>query len=333
MDRRDILKLGAAGALAGCAPRSRISFRVPPPPQMSAADVERTLTELDATLAKMAASRPSLARLTPARAGEAVRTLDDEDAARGHDLTVRTLAAMHVAATFNELPESARRRDDVQRRMVRALPLIDGAMLDMADYVGSLGPLQRRALQAALRKEPSLGMDAIGALDEHAASVGIPPRRRAQMRAIAAHASWRMTRQSVDTMLGETLEKVRRTQERHVVDERVARALAEKMTEVELFDRREGRAHVLFATGVPGHRSHRGDSVLLAGGILLGIGAAAGITGAVLVGTLDSSDGAWLGGAILITVGAGLGLAGIICLIVGAVLHATDHSNDDPDDD
>ena len=332
MDRRDILKLGAAGALTGCAPSARISFRVPPPPQMSPEDVERTLAELDATLEKMSASRVAPELMTTAGVA---RTIDAAQTARGHDLTMRTLAAMHVAATFNELPETARKRDDVQRRMLRAVPLMDGAMLDMADYVGSIGPVERRALQEGLRKRPSLGMDAIGVLDEHAASMGIPTRRRMQMRTIAAHASWRMTRQSVDAMLGDTLEKVRRTRERHPPDERVARAVSAQIAEADLFDRREGRAHVLFATGVPGERRHRGDAVLLTGGILLGVGAAAGIAGAVIVSLPSSADMAngWIGGAVLITVGALLGLAGIICLIVGAVLKANDDGNAAADDD
>jgi len=232
MDRRDILKLGAATALTGCASARAVSFRaIPAPPAMSSTEVDGVLADLDATLDNMAKSS-----FTPDHLAH-LDTLDARRVARGHDLTMRTLAAMHVAATFRELPPEAQTRPDVQQRMWGLLPALDNTMLDMADYLGSLGSAEKRELQERLRRKPSLAMDAIGVLDEHASGVGVSGRRRAQMRAIAAHASWRMTRQSVDALLGETLDKVERVKERHGRDEQVQRAIVAKVAEAQLSSR------------------------------------------------------------------------------------------------
>jgi len=330
MERRDILKLGAAAALTGCATsRGPTAFRaVPPPPVWSPGEVDEALADMDATLAKLAAAKPR-----PDLFGVPT-TLDNARVARGHDLTMRTLAAMHVAATFRELPADVQQRPDVQRRMWNALPFLDDAMLDMSEYLSSLAPSERRAVQQQLRKDPSLGMQIVGKLDEHAASAGVPNRRRAQMRAIATHATWRITRQSVDALVDDTLSKVQRVRERHGRDEQLQRAVGAKVAEAELFGA-QGPSHLVFSTAIsdPHHRKpHRSAKVLGVGGILLGVGAVFGGLGAALVVSDHNTSGAWFAGAISITVGSLLGLAGIIVLIVGAAMAANESNEPDETD-
>jgi hypothetical protein len=315
MERRDLLKLGAATALAGCATSKPSALAaVPPAPAWTPEEVELALADMDATLDKLAAAKPRL------EAFGAPRTLDARRVAQGHDLTVRTLAAMHISASFRELPAAVQAREDVQRRMWSALPFIDDAMLDMNDYVASLTPAERRSIQDKLREQPSLAMDTIGTLDEQAAAAGVPMRRRLQMRTIAARTSWRMTRQSVNAVLDDTLDKVRRVRERHGRNEQLQRAIAAKVAEAELFG--APRSHLVFAAGVPEprHRSHPGSTVMIVGGVLLGVGIVSAGVGALMLTSGDS--GVDIGGAIAITIGAGLGLAGIITLIVGAVISA-----------
>lgn len=319
MERRDVLRLGAAAALSGCAVPAANFRSVPPPPKWTPAEVDSALADLDATVANITNRPPSPSLFI----GEG--TLDARRAAHGHDLVVRTLAAMHVAATFNELPPDVQKREDVQRRMWRALPMIDSAMMDITDYVERLTPVDRKAIQEQLRKKPNAGMDAIGRIDAQAAAAGVSNRRRLQMRAITTHLSWRMNKQSVDATLDDTLDKVRRIRERHVVNEQVARAMAAKVAEAELFDK---PSHVILAAGVDepegASARHRAARVLGVGGILFGIGAVVAGVGGILLATNGGNDGGvTAAGLVMITVGAALGLAAIITLIVGAVMLAS----------
>lgn len=319
MERRDVLKLGAAAALTGCAVPATTFRAVPPPPAWTPETIADALADLDATLDKMAALKPRPELFV----GE--RTLDAKRAARGHDLVVRTLAAMHVAATLRELPPEVQAREEVQRKVWQSLPMIDAAMLDMNDYVTQLTPADRRAIQEQLRNDPSAGMNAIGKLDEHAAAAGVSNRRRMQMRAIATHLSWRMTKQSVDATLEDTLDKVRRISERHGRDEETRRLIAAKVAEAELFGAHANHpAHAIFSVGVPDNeeRSRRASHTLGVGAVLLGIGAVtAGVGTGLVVGFNSGNDGgAFAAGLVMITIGAALGLAGIITLIVGAVM-------------
>jgi len=316
MDRRDVLKVGAAAALAGCAAETS---RPAVPPPMTPSEVDGVLAELDATLGRMRAGAPNPEVLL----GAATDSLQMQ---RGHELVVKTFASMHLAATFRELPTDVQARPDVQERMWRAMPEMDDAMLSLTEVMQKLTPAERKALQQRLKDDPELGMRVVEKLDEQAKSVGVNAKRRTQMRAAAAHATWRMTHQSVDSLLDECIDKTRRVVERNGRDAEMQRAVAAKLTELGLFGPPEGAggaAHLTLASAVGGgaQPAHRASKVLLVGGILLGVGVLVGGGGGLLVAT------GTFAGVLLITAGALLGLAALIVLIVGAVMAASEPSD------
>lgn len=318
MDRRDVLKVGAAAALAGCAAETS---RPAVPPPMTPSEVDGVLAELDATLGRMRAGAPNPEVLLGA-------STDSVQMQRGHELVVKTFASMHLAATFRELPTDVQARPDVQERMWRAMPEMDDAMLSLTEVMQKLTPAERKALQQRLKDDPELGMRVVEKLDEQAKSVGVNAKRRAQMRAAAAHATWRMTHQSVDSLLDECIDKTRRVVERNGRDAEMQRAVAAKLTELGLFgpEGAGGAAHLTLASAVGGGAppAHRGSKVLLVGGVLLGVAVLVGGGGGLMVAT------GTFAGVLLITAGALLGLAALIVLIVGAVMAASEPS-DPPD--
>jgi hypothetical protein len=238
MDRRDILKATAGLALAGCGTTRGIAASAPSG-SWSDAEVARTLADLDSTIEKLSEVPPQPELYLEAVVGRSSRPtlppLDQVDVERAHNLVQRTFAALHISATFHDLPKDVQARSDTQRRMWRAVPLLDSAVVDLADYLGSMSAADRRKIQAEIDRDPNLVMDVAGALDDQAARVGVPTRRRAQLRSTAAHVSWRMAHQSVGALLDDVLGKVERVRERHARDEELRRAIAAKVLEAELF--------------------------------------------------------------------------------------------------
>ncbi len=313
MDRRDLLKLGVAATVAGCAGAPKPAVTVPP---LSAQEADAILADLDATLARLRSSPPATDVFLGANVPDSPRLR------RGHELTTKALASMHVAATFRELPPEVQARPDVQERMWRAMPDMDDSMMSLTDFLEKLTPAERRALQARLRSEPDLGMKVVEKLDDHAKTAGLGAKRRSQMRAAAAHVSWRMQNQSVDALLDECVDKTRRVTEHVGRDAEVQRAAAAKLTELGLFGPEAGgTAHLTLASsvGAPPEQHRSSTTVLIVGGALLGLGAIfAGAGGLMIAATGE------IGGAFLITLGAVVGFAALIVLLVGAIMAATE---------
>lgn len=332
MDRRELLKLGAAAALSGCATTPR-AFPPGANGVMSDAEVEATLAQLDRTIAKLAAAppQPELFLGAMRNSGRAAATLPPLDApkvAEAHNLLQRTFAALHIASTFRDLPPEVQARPENQRRMWRAMPVLDSSMVDLSDYLSSLSREERRGIQREIDKDPSLVMDIVGTLDEQAALAGVPARQRMQLRTGGAHVSWRMAHQSVDALLCEVTDKVERVKERHAQDEELRRAIAARIAEAELFDApsQDASAHLMLSAAVSpslhDDRERRANIVLGTGGAILGVGAILGIAGAVVL------SGGDIGGAFAITFAVIFGLAGLIVLLVGAVMKANADADD-----
>ncbi|CAN5669118.1 hypothetical protein BH09MYX1_BH09MYX1_36370 [soil metagenome] len=314
MDRRHLLKAAASVAVAGCAADAARPAAPPTAPAMTETEVDDALAELDATLGRMRAGTPNADVL-------GAPVTDSLQLRRGHALVMKTFASMHIAATFRELPADVQSRPDVQERMWRAMPDMDDAMLSLTDVMQKLTPTERKRLQKRFADEPDLGMKVVEKLDDQAKRVGVGIKRRAQMRAAAVHATWRMTNQSVGVLLDECIDKTQRVIERNGRDAEVQRAAAAKLTELGLFGptHGDGPAHLTLATGIGGSGHHSGTSTLLVGGVLLGVGGVLAGVGGLMIATVGG-----IGGAFLITAGALLGIAAIIVLIVGAVMAATE---------
>lgn len=288
---------------------------------MTPDEVDVTLAELDATLARMRSSTPNADVLLGARVDDSVQMQ------RGHALVMKTFSSMHIAATFRELPPEVQSRPDVQERMWRAIPDMDEAVLSLTDVMRKLTPAERKSLQKKIKSDPELGMKIVEKLDDQAKSAGIGMKRRSQMRAAAAHVTWRMANQSVDALLDECIDKTQRVIERNGRDAEVQRAAAAKLTELGLFGPKEGAgsaAHLTLATSVVTQSSHPGRTVLIVGGTLFGIGAILAGAGGIMIAATGE-----IGGAFLITLGAIMGLAGLICLIIGAIQAASAPASDD----
>jgi hypothetical protein len=327
MDRRDILKATAGLALSGCATSHSPSPR-PTGPLATNDDVAQTLADVDSTIAKLSAVAPHPELYVQAVAGRprTLPSLEELDVARAHNLMQRTFAALHISATFRDLPPDVQQREETQRRMWRAMPLLDGAMIDLSDYLETLSASDRRRIQAEIDKDPNLVMDIAGTLDDQAAAVGVPMRRRLQLRTAASHVSWRMTHQSVSALLDDVLGKVHRVRERHARDEELRRAIAAKVLEAELFAPPGDVTSRLTSANVYGDEEfispQKHAARVRKAEIVLGVGGGLLLTGGIVavIGGVTLSGGGGIGGAVAITVGAILGVAGLITLIVGLVL-------------
>lgn len=333
MDRRDILKLGTAAAISGCASGPRAG--VPAAGPMSDSEVEDALADLDRTLASLASTpaRPDLyAKVLHPGEQATLPPLDGPRTEEANGLLKRMFAALHIAATFRELPAEVQAREDTQRRMWRAMPLLDGAVTDMAGYMSSLSSKDRRKIQAEINRDPDLVMNIVGTLDEQAAHVGVPLRRRAQLRTAGANVAWRMSKQGVDVLVGEMLGKVERVSERLARDEETRRAMAAKIAQAELFGPKDDpTAHLILSAQITAtahaRREGRVSTVLTVGGVLFGVGAVLGIGGALLL------SGGEFAGAFVLTFAVIFGVAGLVMLLVGAILAASVAGDDVASDD
>lgn len=347
MDRRDVLKLGAAASLGGSGCASLLSN----PAAVGAGEMDGFLASLDGALDSIG-SRTSFDRFLPSARNAQLAAR----AKRGEELTRKTLRSLLLVGTLQELPPEQLAHEGVQQRLRTSMGEFDDAMFGMTSMLEGLSSTERADISRALREDPQLGMRVMGAVDEEAATFGVSMKVRTKLRGLSTHTCARL-RQSPELMVTEYTGKMHKLAARHGAQAEAERAAAAAIGTALLwqgqpgeggavgggpldgglsapppppqldaqFDAQEVRGadapgDVLRPTPPPAtapakRKGPRASHVVLTvGGIALGLGAT--LLG---IGFVSGNSGILLVGA---TFGALLGIAGLITLIVGLILLA-----------
>ena len=333
MDRRDFLEgaggLAALGA-AGC--NNLVGGLLTTPAVPTDVDMGAFLKRLDGAMAAIVEPPPgfgsALGRVLPASAVDGVTA----SGLRKVELVRESLRSLLLVGSFRDLPEKAQVHPGMQLRIRHAMPELDASTRGMRDALEDMSPTELHDVGRALRKDDALGPRILAALDDEAAAIGVMPERRAQMLRMGHDVCFRL-RQSAPGLIDEYGKKMRKLERldrsNRAAEQRIAARMgpdflgwrAEIEEHVRSWNVASGGdpvappagAQVVTASDPPS--DDRGDTVLLAGGIILGLGALV-----LAVGGIVLAVGGGLGGAIAMTVGGVVSLAGIITLIVGACL-------------
>jgi hypothetical protein len=337
MERRSVLKAGAA---VGIGALGEACSATPPPamePGVMPPDMDRFLADLDQRMDEMNGAD----FVRGFASTSAKRSLTDVERARlePHDKLFRgMLRTLYVTQTFRDLPDEAQKHPGMQARMVHHMSEIDGTVNDATDMLAGLDDTQRARIQSYLREHPDVAMSIGEAIDERAAMAGVSGKRRLQMRSMMMQASFRLKHAAPGAVIDEYVAKVRRVQAEDGAQAAAAlriasRANAERVWGPELSavpqDAAAGAAApqppaplvapqpaTAPAPAPPPHH-RKGGNTMIVGGILMGVGA---VTFGVSTAIVAAGGGA---GAIGMTVGAVLFAIGLVVLIVGAILYAS----------
>jgi hypothetical protein len=206
MNRRDLLKqsigLGAAVA-SGCAAPHTLGAGAPGP------DMDEYLAKLDADLACIDRSD-----IRPAMRVHLGPIADDPhfwNAFLVHSpLAIKAAKALYLTASFRDLPEQSRLHPGMQQRMLQAAPEMTQAIFGMREHLANLTGEQKKALQAKLRAEPTLGEALCRSLDDQLTMARIMPERRVRQRMVLNSYAWRMEHQSVAAVVEPQMDKLDR---------------------------------------------------------------------------------------------------------------------------
>jgi hypothetical protein len=305
MDRRDLLKVGAAaslGIIEACAPQ-----RPPLEPGELPPDMDEFLRGLDQRMEDM-----THAEFVKGFAEAATdRKLLDSERAQlqsKEELFRKMLRTLYVTQTFRDLPETAQRHPGMQERMMRHLDEIDQTVTDVTGMLENLDDDQRTKLRNVLRDRPDLPMTIAEKVDEHAAKAGVSGKRRLQLRAMMLQTSFRMKHAAPGAVIDEYVHKVRRFTAQNGMQTDVAMRLAGRATS-DAFWQQQAAAPPAASSPAPG------TGTVKTGAILMGVGVVTFGVSVALVGT-------WTGFLVGATIGAVLFAVGLIVLIVGAIIYA-----------
>lgn len=348
MERREFLRLGAAAGVAAatgtsCSALNSLLGTGHATAALSVHEMDAYLSQLDKAMDGISRGN-ILGELIPSDALVPVQLEAEID--EKEKLIKKALRTMVVTAAYNDLPEVNRTHSGMQARLQRAMPEIDEAVFGMTASLAALNDDERAEVQRTLRRQPDLGVKISEGLDTAAKKLGVPLKRRLQMRSALTTLSWRMRVQKPGLLIDEYVEKVKKTTARHGQTEELKRHLAAAASN-ELFWREQRHAAMTAvkqaepenpAAG-PTHRrkplkkppplepekkpkrlrvKKKGGTAITVGAVMMGVGGATALAGGLSLG-LGSSAGAITVGFIALIVGAIILLVGLIPLIIGLV--------------
>lgn len=255
--------------------------------------------------------------------------------------------ALIVADVARSIPENTPVPGELRTRLVETLPILDRCTASYHQLLRTTPPAVRRNVDRHFRAQPDTAMDVAAYLDGHASRIGISPESRLRMRSNASWITTRITRQSTNALVDDTLLKVERAVVRSGGSVDALRASTTHGFVDAIWAAVDGETGVATpppppsgyaaasgeavvapppAGGVvpptettPEESGSPGDEELIVGGVLIGSGLAVfGI--ATLIGWAAGSAG--IGALIGATPGSALVITGIIVMIVGAVQNA-----------
>jgi len=163
-------------------------------------EVDAFVTDLDAALASIDASRP-LAKIK--------HKLPPERVARDEQFIKTSLRALLIAGSLRDLPEEAQVHPEVQRRVWAAMLDMDTAVFDARARLDALGREDHKRIQEALSRDDKLEDGIFSELDRAARDAGVSLKRRTHLRTLAKHICGRL-RQSPELAIAEFGKRVDR---------------------------------------------------------------------------------------------------------------------------
>jgi hypothetical protein len=348
--RRDFL-IGATGTLAagatGCANLRELI--APNWPNIMPAEMNDFLTRQDGAMNRIALNpgsghfRSAFERRPPT-----------ENEIRLFRQGMRSLL---LVGNFGDLSLEGQVHPGVQNRLKYSAPEMDSAVLGLMDRMASLSPTARADIKLALRKDPGLADRVLEAIDMETAAVGVPMRRRLQLRMMGNNIVTRL-KHSSDMLIDEYVTKCQKVaaqsgsiteMQRLLAAHMGAKALAARIQQAEAATQRWQKLggeeipigyQLLLGAGTAQIESgyeqdkplERSDKWYRTGLKMLGIGAA--ITGVgwilIAIGGGLGDDGedpnavGWVGIVLGVTVGPLTILTGLITLLIGAMIDAGD---------
>lgn len=284
MERRNFLALFgttaagvAANPLAGAMPPLPAPSPLPEPP-----DMDVYIRRVDAGLESIA-SWKAPAWADPARAAEA------------EPIVRAALQSVFLTGMHGDLPTQLQMDPRMQERMWKAMPVYDEAHQRASAFLASRTPDDLSLVQAALRNAER--RDSImNTLDTQARAHGVSDARRAQMRGMLEHVTWRLANQPPSLVITEYVEKMEKLADSDIESEARQRQLTARLSEKVFWDTQTHDAR---------HRR------LTRGAKVFGVGAAI-----FAAGTLVVVAGAFPG-VFVMTIGVLVMLVALIMLLVG----------------
>ena len=240
MERRDFLKVGTAAGVASVAgPACSVvgGGQLLDTPSLSDSEMGGYLTRLDRGLEAISGG-DLLDDLLPRRSNETSQQRRQRE--QGTALARTGLRSLLLTGMYKDLPQADRLHPGMQQRLERGAPEMDQALFGMTGLMAGTTSTQRDAIQAQLRKQPDFGLRLAESLNRPAKKLGVSMKRRAQLRTMSTHLSWRMRVQSPSLVMDDVVGKVQRVASRNGQHEELKRHLATRIGE-ETFWRHQTR--------------------------------------------------------------------------------------------
>lgn len=334
MKRRDFL-MGGIGAWAtgttGCAGIRQII--APSWPNVTPAEMDGFLVDLDGAMNRIAENP----------AGERFLSELQQRPSREHDarLLRQGMRTLLLAGNFGDLSVAGQVHPGVQQRLQYSASEMDSTTLGVMNHLQSLSPAARADMQLALRQDAGLGDRVLEAIDLEVSSVGVPVRRRLQLRAMGKHIIGRLQHSS-DMFIDEYVTKSQKVLSQPGSAAETQRLMAAHMGEPAFKTRRREaenaaqRWQAMELQEIPiGYQSlakeetseEESDRWYRAGNRLLGFGTITTLVGwlIIAIGAGIGSDGLIVIGLIPgVTVGPLAFLLGIVTILLGGLIDITD---------
>ena len=339
MKRRDFL-IGGIGAVAtgttGCAGIRQVIS--PSWPNVTPAEMDGFLVDLDG----------AMNRITENPAGERFLSELQQRPSREQDarLLRQGMRTLLFAGNFGDLSVAGQVHPGVQQRLQYSAPELDSTTLGVMDHLQSLSPAARANMQSALRQDAKLGDRVLEAIDLEASSVGVPIRRRLQLRAMGKHIIGRLQHSS-DMFIDEYVTKSQKILSQPGSVAETQRLMAMRMGESAFKARHQEaenaalRWQAMELQAIPiGYQSlakeNAGEKIseeeeseawYRAGNRLMGFGAITTVIGWLIIALASGigSDGLLVIGLIPgVTVGPLAFLLGLVTILLGGLIDLTD---------
>jgi hypothetical protein len=235
IERREILKLAAAAAVAG-APGCASPPRSAPASPASVANFAAQLDPVaaDALLAKIDARMEWLRTASlpddvlPLSRMPRGPDADAELAATG-TLVRKSIRTLYLTGRFLDLPDTMKVHPGIQARLRAVQPEMDDAVLGMTARLERMTPDDHRRVQAYLQKDDLFGERLARLLEGTAAGDGLSFQRTFGVRSATLELSQRMAAQSPSLVVDPLVRKVRRIEAHPRSDAEEARRFAARV--------------------------------------------------------------------------------------------------------
>lgn len=303
--------IGVASTAAGCASLGGL-----PATQHGVADVSSHLAVMDNLLASLERGpilSDLVASLDPSRGAASEAAQRDEELAR------KMTRALVVGSMYSELSPAQREQSEVQARLHALGSELDEAIGGVTSLFERTSQPERQLLRQRL-STPSAERNTVDRfVSTKLARHGVPLKTREHFDRIRDVAFRHLTEQDPSVLMDDFVSKVRR------LEARLAQTQAPPVVIGPVVADPQGQGSVPPPPGaaaqapqpaVPSEPPQPGRSMVVGGGVTLGIGGALLVGGSIAV-ALGLSSGLWIVGAFLLTAAGAALITGLVILLVG----------------